>query len=78
MHPGIIGDRGINSIDWALKQKQSYWGVTLIEAQWVLDHGDIWSSIEFKVPKNVTKGELYASLISDAAEKAILQALDGF
>lgn len=32
VHPGIHGDRGASSIDWALKERASEWGVTVLQA----------------------------------------------
>ena len=39
VHPGIEGDRGRHSLDWALKQKQTEWGVTLLQAAEEMDAG---------------------------------------
>ena len=39
VHPGIEGDRGRHSLDWALKHKQSEWGVTLLQAAEEMDAG---------------------------------------
>jgi putative two-component system hydrogenase maturation factor HypX/HoxX len=39
VHPGIEGDRGRHSLDWALKQQQSEWGVTLLQAAEEMDAG---------------------------------------
>lgn len=32
VHPGIKGDRGPSSIDWAILNQSKEWGVTIIEA----------------------------------------------
>jgi putative two-component system protein, hydrogenase maturation factor HypX/HoxX len=43
MHPGIKGDRGPSSIDWAIMENSREWGVTALEADAETDAGDIWS-----------------------------------
>merc|ERR1719445_480060 len=37
VHPGIQGDRGAASLDWAIKKQQSEWGVTLLQAEDEMD-----------------------------------------
>ena len=32
VHPGIIGDRGPSSLDWAIANQEKNWGVTILEA----------------------------------------------
>lgn len=49
VHPGIKGDRGPSSIDWAILNKEKEWGVTLLEADKEMDAGDIWASQNFPI-----------------------------
>ena len=39
VHPGIEGDRGRHSLDWALHSQQTEWGVTLLQAAEEMDAG---------------------------------------
>jgi hypothetical protein len=50
MHPGIKGDRGPSSIDWAIMENSREWGVAALEADAETDVGDIWSTNTFKLP----------------------------
>ncbi len=78
VHPGIEGDRGASSIDWALAEGKEEWGVTVLQADEEMDAGDIWSTNTFPTPKNVTKSELYRGEVADAAMKGIKEALERF
>ena len=39
VHPGINGDRGPSSLDWAIANGEKSWGVTILEAAEELDAG---------------------------------------
>ena len=78
VHPGIEGDRGPSSIDWALAESKDEWGVTVLQADKEMDAGDIWSTNTFTTPKGVTKSELYRGEIADTAMKGIEEALARF
>src|SRR3974377_179197 len=41
VHPGIMGDRGPSSLDWAIKNGETVWGVTVLEAHDEFDAGPI-------------------------------------
>ncbi|MBR8832991.1 MAG: hydrogenase maturation protein [Stigonema ocellatum SAG 48.90 = DSM 106950] len=77
IHPGIKGDRGSSSIDWAILNDKSEWGVTALQADAEMDAGDIWSSINFPV-NGETKSGLYRGKCAQAAIKAIKQTLENF
>lgn len=49
LHPGIKGDRGPSSLDWAILNGESNWGVTVLQANEEMDAGDIWASEEFNL-----------------------------
>jgi len=49
VHPGIEGDRGPSSLDWAIFCDEQTWGVTLLEAAEELDAGAIWLSESFSL-----------------------------
>ena len=82
VHPGIEGDRGMSSLDWALKERQPEWGVTVLQADEEMDVGDIWSSTNFPIKRpdenTLTKSSLYVHEVTDAATKGVLEALENF
>ncbi len=42
VHPGIKGDRGPSSLDWAIMNDEKQWGVTVLQAVEEMDAGEIW------------------------------------
>ncbi len=77
VHPGPMGDRGPSSLDWAIMDGVSRWGVTVLQANAVMDAGDIWASVEFPVPA-CSKSSLYRTEVADAAVRAVLLAVARF
>lgn len=77
VHPGPMGDRGPSSLDWAITEGASRWGVTVLQAVAEMDAGPIWASVEFDVPA-CGKSELYRNEVSDAAVSAVLTAVQRF
>ncbi|MCF6352805.1 MAG: enoyl-CoA hydratase-related protein [Cyclobacteriaceae bacterium] len=77
VHPGIKGDRGASSLDWAILQEKKTWGVTILQAAEKMDAGPIWASNEFNM-RPVSKAEIYRNEVTQAAAKGILQALSNF
>ena len=75
IHPGIKGDRGSSSLDWAILNGAQTWGVTALQADEEMDAGDIWSSVNFKM-RPVSKSCLYRSEVAQAAIQAILQTVE--
>jgi putative two-component system hydrogenase maturation factor HypX/HoxX len=78
VHPGPRGDRGPSSLDWAIMDGASRWGVTVLQANGEMDAGDIWASAEFPVPPACSKSSLYRTEVADAALEAVLVALTRF
>ena len=80
VHPGIEGDRGMSSIDWALYDKEDEWGVSVLQAHLEMDAGDIWSTKNFAVKRRdintLTKSSLYVNEVTQTAVKAVLEAID--
>ncbi len=74
VHPGIVGDRGPSSLDWAIQQGVSEWGVTVLQANAVMDGGDIWSAQTFLM-RAAKKSSLYRNEVTDAAVRGVLEAL---
>ncbi len=77
VHPGIKGDRGASSLDWAILNQEPKWGVTILEAADKMDTGAIWASYEFDM-RAASKSELYRNEVTQAAAKGILEAIDNF
>ncbi len=77
VHPGIIGDRGPSSLDWAIMNQEKIWGVTVLQANAEMDAGDIWASVEFPV-RDVTKASIYRNEVTTAAVHAVQEAIDSF
>lgn len=77
VHPGIKGDRGSSSLDWAIMHNYKKWGVTILQAAEEMDAGDIWSSHSFKM-RNVSKSNLYRHEVTVAALKGIHDAVEKF
>ena len=77
IHPGIKGDRGISSLDWAIMTEAKEWGVTAIQASAEVDGGDIWSSFNFQMRPD-SKISLYRTEVAQAAIKVILQTIERF
>lgn len=74
VHPGIEGDRGPSSLDWAISENSAYWGVTLLQADAEMDAGDIWGTAEFPL-RPAGKTSIYKREVSTAAVRLIKQAI---
>jgi putative two-component system protein, hydrogenase maturation factor HypX/HoxX len=68
IHPGPIGDRGPSSLDWAITEGATTWGVTALQAVREFDDGPVWTTRTFPIriaaPR---KGSLYNGPVSAAA-----------
>lgn len=82
VHPGIEGDRGMSSIDWALLENAQQWGVTILQAEEEMDAGDIWSTNNFPIERRYggapTKSSLYRFECIHAAVKGVREALENY
>lgn len=74
VHPGIAGDRGPSSLDWAVLDGRLRWGVTVLQANEGMDAGDIWATVEFPM-RIAPKSSLYRREVTDAACNAVLHAV---
>lgn len=77
VHPGIKGDRGPSSLDWAIMQERKEWGVTILQADAEMDTGDIWDTQNFPM-RAVSKSALYRHEVTQAATEAVLRAVENF
>lgn len=74
VHPGIEGDRGPSSLDWAISMGEPEWGVTLLQADEEYDAGDIWGTRRFPM-RSASKTSIYKREVTEAAVELIKQAL---
>jgi putative two-component system hydrogenase maturation factor HypX/HoxX len=74
IHPGIKGDRGPSSLDWAIMNDEQEWGVTVLQAVEEMDAGDIWATETFKM-RQASKAGIYRRELTQAAIKAMLLAV---
>lgn len=74
VHPGIEGDRGPSSLDWAITEGAGQWGVTLLQADADYDAGDIWGTQNFPM-REASKLSIYKREVTQAAISLIKQAL---
>lgn len=74
VHPGIIGDRGPSSLDWAIINQEKSWGVTVLQANDEMDGGDIWASETFAM-RIAPKSSIYRQEVTTATVKAVKNAL---
>ena len=77
VHPGIEGDRGASSLDWAIQNGETEWGVTLLEAQEEMDMGDIWAKKTFPM-RNTTKSSLFNREVTQGAVDCLWEVLTYF
>src|SRR5580700_8295335 len=76
VHPGIKGDRGPSSLDWAIANHEKIWGVTILEAADAFDAGPIWASHEFALEADPSaKSSLYRGQVTEAAVRGVLEAV---
>jgi putative two-component system protein, hydrogenase maturation factor HypX/HoxX len=76
VHPGIKGDRGPSSLDWAIANNEKVWGITILEAADEFDAGPVWASHEFAVDADPSaKSSLYRGQITEAALRGVLEAV---
>jgi putative two-component system protein, hydrogenase maturation factor HypX/HoxX len=74
IHPGIVGDRGPSSLDWAIHYGETYWGVTALAASKDFDAGDVWATETFKL-RTAPKASIYRQEVTDAAMSCILKTV---
>jgi putative two-component system protein, hydrogenase maturation factor HypX/HoxX len=75
IHPGIVGDRGPSSLDWAIHNGEACWGVTAFEANHDFDAGDVWATETFEL-RIAPKASIYRQEVTDAAIGCILKTID--
>ncbi len=79
VHPGIKGDRGPSSLDWAITLGEKTWGVTHLQAKAEIDAGAIWASHNFRMHERpYTKSSVYRHEVTESAVRGVLDALKHF
>jgi putative two-component system hydrogenase maturation factor HypX/HoxX len=77
VHPGPPGDRGPSSLDWAITDAATTWGVTALQAVEEMDAGPIWAVRTFAVPARAPrKSGVYNGPVADAAVEVIRDVVD--
>ncbi|BDY06071.1 enoyl-CoA hydratase-related protein [Ferrimonas sp. YFM] len=74
IHPGIQGDRGPSSLDWAIIDRQTEWGVTALQADAEMDAGDIWSTGNFPM-REASKASLYRRDVTAMASRLVQELM---
>lgn len=74
LHPGIMGDRGSASLDWAILNGEKQWGVTAVQAAEHVDFGPIWATYHRNM-RDGSKSSLYRDEVAYAAMKAMMVAV---
>ena len=77
VHPGPPGDRGPSALDWAILEGEREWGVTVLQAVAEMDAGPVWAHAPFPM-RLASKGSLYRRELTEAAVKAVLEAVGKF
>jgi putative two-component system hydrogenase maturation factor HypX/HoxX len=77
LHPGITGDRGPSSLDWAIMNGEAEWGATALQAVEEMDAGDIWATHNFPM-RCASKASIYRREITQAAIKCMLETVRRF
>lgn len=77
VHPGIKGDRGPSSLDWAIQNNEPDWGVSLLEAAEEMDTGHIWSNKTFPM-RQATKSSIFYREVTQAAIDCLWEVLTYF
>jgi putative two-component system hydrogenase maturation factor HypX/HoxX len=76
IHPGPIGDRGPSSLDWAITDDATTWGVTALQAVDELDAGPVWATRTFAMPRAAPrKSSVYNGPVADAALSVIREVV---
>jgi putative two-component system protein, hydrogenase maturation factor HypX/HoxX len=77
VHPGPPGDQGPSALDWAVLNRESRWGVTVLQANGDFDAGPVWAHAGFEL-RGVAKGQLYRREVTAAALQAVTDAVQRF
>jgi len=74
LHPGIRGDKGAYSLDNAIAEEKSEWGVVYLRANDDFDGGDIYAEVNFAMRPSY-KASLYRNEVNVASLEALQRVL---
>lgn len=74
LHPGVRGDRGSYSLEYALISHKE-WGIVWLRANELFDGGDIYASSNFAV-RDVKKSSLYRKEVKESALSSLASLLE--
>ncbi len=74
LHPGIEGDRGPSSLDWAIANTRAAWGATLLQAEEEMDAGPIWATRNFAM-RHAAKASIYRREVIGIAVEMVRELL---
>ncbi|MCQ8182939.1 enoyl-CoA hydratase-related protein [Methylomonas sp. SURF-1] len=74
VHPGIKGDRGPSSLDWAIQERLAEWGVTLLAADREMDAGAIWAAKRFPL-RRASKSSIFNREVAQCAVDCLWEAM---
>ena len=77
VHPGIVGARGPSALDWTIQHELREWGVTILQADAVMDGGPVWAAAGFPLRAG-KKSSIYRNEVTEAAVLALRVAVDRF
>lgn len=77
VHPGPPGDQGPHALDWAVRNGETRWGVTVLQADADFDAGPVWAHASFPM-RAASKGSLYRREVTQAALQATLEMVERF
>jgi len=74
LHPGIRGDKGAYSLDNAIREEKSEWGVVYLRANDEFDGGSIYAQSNFTM-RPTYKASLYRNEVNTASLQALKELL---
>lgn len=77
IHPGIVGDRGPSSLDWAILEEKPAWGVTALLAVAEFDAGRVWGTRTFPM-RFVSKASIYRHEVAHGALSLVDEVIEKF
>ncbi len=77
IHPGPPGDGGPSSLNWAILEGESSWGVSIIQASEGWDTGPVWAAKTFIIPQ-ASVAHIYRNQVSDNVMDILPQALERY
>ncbi|CAM2761887.1 enoyl-CoA hydratase-related protein [Skermania piniformis] len=77
LYPGPPGDRGLSSLDWALMNGETTWGVTAFAAGAGSAEGPVLAARSFGIGV-ARKSSIYKGPVADAAVECVREVVAGF